>query len=428
MDILVQALGLVGMVLILASFQFREQKALIRIQLVSSLVFAIHYLLLGATTGAVLNIIGIGRAYVFSSKERPWARKKGWVPLFCGAYALVYILTFTLLGRSPVPRDLVLELLPVIGSVVTTIGFYLDNITMRKLALVNGTAWLVYNVISGSVGGTLTEAFGIGSVLIGLWRLKNRSGISPLFRVIKWLVALCYPQMEVVGTENLPDEPAIIVGNHSQMHGPIACELYFPGKHYTWCAGEMMHLKDVPAYAYQDFWSQKPKYSRWFYKALSYLIAPLSVCVFNNANTIGVYRDARIISTFKNTVKRLCEGANVVVFPEHPVPHDHILCEFQDKFIDTARLYYKKTGRELCFVPLYIAPSLRTMYLGTPIRFCASNSMDCERRRICDHLMAQITAMACALPAHTVVPYQNIPKKDYPSSIPKEAPYEKTRG
>ena len=209
------------------------------------------------------------------------------------------------------------------------------------------------------------------------------------------------------------------------MNGPIACELYFPGNRYTWCAGEMMHLKDVPAYAYQDFWSNKPKYIRWFYKLLSYIIAPLSVCVFNNAQTIGVYHDARIISTFKQTVQRLQEGSSVVIFPEHNVPHNHIICQFQDKFIDVAKLYYKRTKKELAFVPLYIAPTLKKMYLGKPIRFCAANPMEEERARICEYLMQEVTAIAISLPEHTVVSYKNVPKKDYPSNISREEAYEK---
>lgn len=245
--------------------------------------------------------------------------------------------------------------------------------------------------------------------------LKKRRSY-PIYLGIKALVRLFYPKMQVVGTENLPDTPSLIVGNHTQMNGPIACELYFPGNHYTWCAGAMMHLKEVPPYAYQDFWSGKPKATRWFYKLLSYLIAPLSVCVFNNANTIGVYRDARGLSTFKNTVKRLCEGANVVIFPEGGAEYNHIVTQFQDKFIDVARLYHKKTGIAVPFVPLYIAPRLKTMYIGKPIQFDPAAPIDEERRRLCAYLMEEITAMALALPEHTVVPYHNIPKKRYPSS------------
>ena len=247
---------------------------------------------------------------------------------------------------------------------------------------------------------------------------------SVLFSFIKWCVKLCYPKMQVEGAEHLPKEPVIIVGNHCQMNGPIVGELYVPGEPYIWCAGEMMHLKDVPEYAFRDFWSGKPKWTRPFYKLLSYIIAPLSVCVFNHARTIGVYHDGRILSTFKNTVKKLQEGKSVVIFPEHNVEHNHIICEFQDRFIDIAKLYYKKTGRELSFVPMYIAPELKTIYLGEPVRFCAGEPMETERSRICGELMTRITAIAEALPLHRVVPYNNIPKRNYPTNkaIAKELP------
>lgn len=252
--------------------------------------------------------------------------------------------------------------------------------------------------------------------------------ISPVYRVLKAAVRAFYPRMEVAGLENLPEEPALIVGNHAQMHGPIACELYFPGNRYTWCAGQMMRLKEVPGYAYEDFWSGKPKHSRWLYKLLSYLIAPLSVLIFNNARTVAVYKDSRLISTFRDTVSRLQEGASVIIFPEHDVPRNHIISDFQDKFVDIAKIYHKRTGVELSFVPMYIAPRLKKMYLGKPIRFCAANPIREERKRICDHLMAEITETACALPRHTVVPYRNIPKKDYPTNIPSEVPVHEETG
>ena len=250
--------------------------------------------------------------------------------------------------------------------------------------------------------------------------------ISPLYRCIKAIVRAVYPKIQVVGAEKLPAEPVIYVGNHSQMNGPIACELYTPGEHYTWCAGEMMDKKEVPAYAYQDFWSGKPKVVRWFYKLLAHAIAPLSQLIFTNANTIGVYHDTRILTTFKKTVQVLQEGASVVIFPEHNVPRNNIICEFQDRFIDVAKLYYKRTGKELAFVPMYLAPKLKTMYLGEPVRFRADTPIEEERRRICEYLMEQVTQIAWSLPEHTVVPYPNIPKKQYPLNTQQEAPYEKT--
>lgn len=226
--------------------------------------------------------------------------------------------------------------------------------------------------------------------------------------------------MEVCGSENLPDEPVIIVANHSQMNGPIACELCFPENRYTWCMAQMMTLKEVPAYAFQDFWSQKPKAVQWYYRLASYIIAPLSVLIFNNANTIPVYKDARTLTTLRTTLNRLLEGANVVIFPEEDQKYNNIIYRFQEGFVDVARLYHKKTGKELCFVPMYIAPKLKQLHFGKPIRYCSENPAVQERSRICEHLMYEITHVATSLPLHTVIPYRNIPKRDYPTNIPIE--------
>lgn len=237
-----------------------------------------------------------------------------------------------------------------------------------------------------------------------------------LYRIVKWFVWLFSPKFKVEGAENLLDEATVIVGNHCQIYGPIACEFYIPGKHYTWCAGEMMSVKTVPEYAFGDFWSQKPRWTHPFYKFLSVIIAPLASHIFNNANTIGVFRDARILATFKTTVNCLKAGANVVVFPEHDVKNNNIIYDFQDKFIDIAKLYYKKTGKVLSFAPMYIAPRLKTMYIGTPTVFNPDLPMEEERERICKYLMEEITRIARQVPLHTVVPYRNIPKRLYPKN------------
>lgn len=237
-----------------------------------------------------------------------------------------------------------------------------------------------------------------------------------VFRFVRALVRAFYPKLEVVGLENLPAEASIVVGNHAQMNGPLAAELYFPEPRVTWCAGEMMDRKTVPEYAYRDFWSQKPKWTRPFYKILARIIAPLSECIFTNAATIGVWHDARIVTTFRQTMKKLEDGANVIIFPEKDEPYNNILYAFQDRFIDAAKMYYRKSGKALAFVPVYIAPKLRKIYIGTAIRFCPDAPIEQERARIRDGLMTEITAMARALPEHTVVPYRNYSRRLWPKN------------
>ena len=257
----------------------------------------------------------------------------------------------------------------------------------------------------------------------------NDKKTSLIYRIFRWFVWLFSPKFRLEGTGNLPEEPCVIVGNHSHMYGPIAGELYTPVKHYVWCAGEMMNRKEVADYAYRDFWSGKPKWIRWFFRLLSYLITPLALMVFGNAHCVAVYHDSRLISTFRESISLLEEGNSMVIFPEHYTEHNNIIHDFQDKFIDLARFYYKKTGKELKFVPLYVAPALKTVYYGEPVSFRGGVPIAEERARICGILMDRITDMALAQPEHTVVPYPNVSKKHYPKSKPLEDyTHEKTAG
>ena len=239
-----------------------------------------------------------------------------------------------------------------------------------------------------------------------------------LFRIMRWLCKVATPVLELYGTDNLPEENVVIVGNHCQMYGPIGIDLYEPRPRYTWCTAEMMSLEEVPAYAFKDFWSDKPRSVQWFYRLASYVIAPFSVVCFNTAKTIPVYKDNRVFSTFDLTVRRLLEGEDVVIFPEGKKPYNNIINDFQTGFVNVAKTYFRKTGNPLCFVPVYIAPERKRMIFGVPVTFNPEVPFPQERTRICGELMQAVTDLAAAEPLHTVIPYTNMPKKDYPKSLP----------
>ena len=119
------------------------------------------------------------------------------------------------------------------------------------------------------------------------------------------------------------------------------------------------------------------------------------------------------MSTFKKTIKMLDEGANILIFPEKDAKHNNILYQFQENFVDVAKLYHKQTGISLTFVPLYIAPRLKKMYIGKGIAYNSENDIAEERKRISACMSQEITDLARSLPLHTVVPYRNLPKKYY---------------
>lgn len=237
-----------------------------------------------------------------------------------------------------------------------------------------------------------------------------------LYRFIRFMVWVFYPKTRIVGTENIPDGPVVAVGNHAKMNAPIATELYFPAPRTVWTIGEMMHVKEVPAYAFKDFWSKKPVYIRWFFKILSYIIAPFAACIFTNCDCIGVYHDSRVMKTFKQSMNALHDGVHVIILPEQDVAHNNIVCEFQEGFVDLAGMYYRKYKEDISFIPMYTAPAFKAIYLGKPVKFNHEAPLDQERVRISQAMMDSITEIARDLPEHTVVPYPNIPKKMYPTN------------
>ena len=203
------------------------------------------------------------------------------------------------------------------------------------------------------------------------------------------------------------------------MNGPICAEIYYPRAKKIWCAGEMMNFSEVPAYAFKDFWSVKPSWIRWLYKILSYIIAPIAVLIFNYADCIGVYHDARVMGTFKETIAALKAGDDIIIFPEKNEEGKDFLYAFSENFVDVAKMYCKKGKNELRFVPMYIAPALKSVYFGESVLFNAEAPIEDERKRISESMRDEILELAKALPRHRVVPYANIPKRDYPFS--KEA-------
>jgi hypothetical protein len=86
-------------------------------------------------------------------------------------YITVYILNFTVFGKTPTLYHLVIEILPVIGMTAISIGFRLSNASdVRRCGLISSPAWLIYNIASGSWGAIACEVMTLLSVIIGMIR------------------------------------------------------------------------------------------------------------------------------------------------------------------------------------------------------------------------------------------------------------------
>lgn len=170
-DIFVQAIGIIAMAFNVFSFQFKSSVKVIVCQLFGACLFAVHFFLLGAVVGGLLNLVAIFRAIVFANPEKFRAKHIGWLILFVSLFVLSYILTFTVFQKPFTLGNALLEILPVVGLTASTISFRLESgAAIRRYGLICSPSWLIYNVVNQSIGASVCEAISIVSIFIGIFR------------------------------------------------------------------------------------------------------------------------------------------------------------------------------------------------------------------------------------------------------------------
>ncbi len=165
MNIIAQGLGVVGLICAVISFQQRSHRSIVLLQIMSCGAFCAHFAMLGAYTGAALNLIGVFRAVVFVNKGKKWADSRAWLFLFCGMSVAVG--TFSWNGF--------ISILPILGMICTTVAFWVKTPKyVRLIALPSSPLWLVYNLVNKSYAGVVTETINMASIIIAMIRLDYK--------------------------------------------------------------------------------------------------------------------------------------------------------------------------------------------------------------------------------------------------------------
>lgn len=160
-----QGLGILGLILSIISFQQNTQKRIVLFQFLANVSFCIHFYLIGAYTGSVLNGIGIVRSFIYYFKDKRWASSDVWIFVF----SFIFVVTGIVTWEGP------LSVLPTIAMVLTSISFGIKNPKIvRLVAFPSSPLWLIYNIVKGSLGGALTECFAMGSILVAMYRFDRK--------------------------------------------------------------------------------------------------------------------------------------------------------------------------------------------------------------------------------------------------------------
>ncbi len=148
--------------IIVISYQQKSHKNILVFQMVSGLLFTVHYLLLGAYTGAIMNLLGAFRSLVYSNRGKKWASSLVWPTVFSIGFLISGIMTW----------DNAFSVFPLIAMLMSSLVLWMEQPKINRIfSLPTSTCWLVYNIKTLSYPGIITEIFVLSSIIIGIIRL-----------------------------------------------------------------------------------------------------------------------------------------------------------------------------------------------------------------------------------------------------------------
>ena len=160
-----QIMGCLAVMLGFVSFQMRTQKQLLVVQTATTIAFCIHYYLIGATSGLMLNLLGIVRNLAYYHKDKPFFSGKKCPIFFAAVMGVVGMLSWQ--GYY--------SIFIVLGLVINTVCLSFSNPqSIRKSILVSSPLVLIYDAFVLSIGGVIYESVVIVSSVIGIIRYRKR--------------------------------------------------------------------------------------------------------------------------------------------------------------------------------------------------------------------------------------------------------------
>jgi hypothetical protein len=160
-----QIAGYAAMALGVTAFLQKNDKRLLRFNAMQGLAYALHFFLLGNLPASSSSLISSARSFLalrYRSARLAWA----------------IVAVFLLAGVAFV-RDAA-GALPVIGACVATVAlFTMQGIPLRLVLLFGTVLWLVNNILSHSIGGTVLELFIGGANISTIVRLSREKPAQP---------------------------------------------------------------------------------------------------------------------------------------------------------------------------------------------------------------------------------------------------------
>ena len=163
--VVIQLIGFVGLGMSVGAFQFKKHGQIVFCKIISALSFALHYALLGAWSGAALELISAIRDVIFRHQVK---KNRSTLPTMIG-FGLFVVAT------GVVTYTGWLSLLPVACKLLTTISYGMKNEKwLRRITMPSSFLWIIYNSSVGSISGMVTDCLNLVSILIAMYKFDYK--------------------------------------------------------------------------------------------------------------------------------------------------------------------------------------------------------------------------------------------------------------
>ena len=164
--LIAQLLGLLALVFLIYSFQNNNKKTLLKFQIISSFLYAIQYLFLGAITGFLMNIVCMIRNYIFKKYE-DIDTSRPWLLIFIGLMSLLTMFSYN--GY--------ISLLPFLAVFLFTISLWIGNLKyIRIFEAIGAILFIIYSIFVYAITGVFAFSFELSTVLFAIYRFDIKKG------------------------------------------------------------------------------------------------------------------------------------------------------------------------------------------------------------------------------------------------------------
>ncbi len=162
-SIIANVVGVLAVLLFVLSYQMKTRRGIILCNILSRGLYVVQYLLLGAFSGAVLDILGMGVSLVAQKKDVPFLKKH--LPLVIVSTDIVVVAAGLLLYEN------IFSLFPILGVLLHTGAFWMTRERhIRRISFLGSPFWLVYNLVSRAYGSAVGDVITMASIAVAMVR------------------------------------------------------------------------------------------------------------------------------------------------------------------------------------------------------------------------------------------------------------------